>query len=263
MVIILSLFVLFPPLLILFTIIRNGISAINIDFFLKLPKPPEEPGSGILNSIIGTLILILIASILAVPFGIIVGIFLTEIRNRFTEALKILVNVLQGNPSIVVGIIAYLWVVKPFNHFSAFSGGVALGLLMLPVIIKTTQETLNLIPFYLREAALSLGASYTRTILKVVLPAGFSGIISGILLGIMRIAGETAPLLFTAFGNPYLNINPLKPVDALPLVIFNYSMSPYEDWHRIAWGASLVLTIMVLGLNIIVRIVTRRWKTQF
>jgi len=258
-----SLLSIIPLFLILSQIIKNGITAINVSFFFNLPKPPGEAGGGILNSIVGTLLLILIAFILSVPIGVMIGIFLAEIKNKFTEILKILVNVLQGIPSIVVGIIAYIWIVKPLGGFSAFSGGVALALIMLPVIIKSTEETLKLIPFYLKEASYALGVNYIRTILKVVLPVAREGIVSGILIGISRIAGETAPLLFTSFGNPFLNLHPLKPVDALPLLIFNYAMSPYKDWHRIAWGASFVLVIMVVVLNIIAKMGNKRWKIQF
>ncbi len=264
LVVFFSLSTLFPLFFILFTIIKNGISVINLEFFTNLPKPAGEEGGGILNSIIGTFLLITIAFLISSPLGIVVGIFLAEVENRFTEALKILVNVLQGVPSIVIGIIGYLLVVKPLGGFSALSGGVALAFMMLPVVIKNTEETLRLVPFYLKEAAFSLGTNYTRTILKVVLPSAMSGVLSGIVLGISRIAGETAPLLFTAFGNPFLNINPLKPVDALPLLIFNYAMSPYEDWHRIAWGASFVLITMVFILNLIIKFIEgKRWKTQF
>ena len=259
-IIIFSFAVIIPLGLILFGIVKNGISAINWDLFTKLPTPPGEAGGGILNSIVGSLILILIAVLLSVPFGIMLGIFLSENKGRFADVLSILVNTLQGVPSIVIGIVAYLWVVKPLGGFSALSGGIALGIMMLPIVIKSTEETLKLIPFSLKESALGLGASYVRTMFKVVLPAGFSGILSGILLGIARIAGETAPLLFTAFGNPYLNLNIFKPVDSLPLVIFNYSMSPYDDWHRIAWGASFVLVLMVLGLNVIARL--KIWRNM-
>ncbi len=262
-VILFSIITLIPLFLILFIIVKNGVSAINIDFFTKLPKPPGEKGGGILNAIVGSIFLVIIASILAIPFGVTVGIFLSEVKNKFTETLKVLVDVLQGVPSIVIGIVAYIWIVKPLKSFSALSGGVALGLMMLPIIIKSTQEALYLIPFSLREASFALGTNYTKTILKVILPAGLSGIASGILLGIMRIIGETAPLLFTAFGNSFLNLNPAKPVDALPLVIFNYAMSPYPEWHKIAWGAAFILILLIFILNIIVRKVIKRWKVQF
>jgi len=254
---------LLPLILILFTIVKNGIGVVNLKFLISLPKPPGEAGGGILNSIVGTLMLITIASVISVPFGILVGIFLAEVRNGFTELLRLLVNVLQGIPSIVIGIVAYFLVVKPLGGFSALSGGVALGLMMLPMVIKNTEESLRLVPFYLKEASFSLGVNYTRTIWKVVLPSGMGGVLSGILVGLLRITGETAPLLLTAFGNPFLNLNPLKPVDALPLLIFNYAMSPYQDWHRIAWGASFVLIIIVFVLTLIARGINQIWKTRF
>ena len=173
------------------------------------------------------------------------------------------VEVLQGIPSIVIGIIAYIWVVKPMGTFSALSGGAALAIMMLPVIVRSTEETLNLIPDTLREASLSLGVPYYSTVLKVVLPAGISGILTGILLSVARIAGETAPLLFTAFGSPFMNYNLLKPINSLPLLIFNYATSPYPEWHSLAWGASLVLVTFVLAANIISKMFSRKWKIQF
>jgi phosphate transport system permease protein len=163
----------------------------------------------------------------------------------------------------VIGIIAYIWLVVSMGSFSALSGGVALGLMMLPVIITATEQTLKLIPGNLKEASLALGVSYPRTILKVILPAGLSGIVTGILLSIARVAGETAPLLFTAFGNPFMNLNVLKPINSLPLMIFNYATSPYPEWHTLAWGASFVLIVLVLGLNLFTKVVTKRWKVQF
>jgi phosphate transport system permease protein len=172
-------------------------------------------------------------------------------------------EILQGVPSIVLGIIAYSWVVINMGTFSALSGGVALAIMMLPVIVRSTEETLNLIPDHLREASLALGVSYSRTILKVILPAGLTGIVTGVLLGIARIAGETAPLLFTAFGSPFMNLNIFKPVDSLPLLIFNYATSPYPEWHTMAWGASFVLVMFVLGINFIAKVIVRRWKVQF
>ncbi len=252
-----------PLFFILFQIVRNGISSISINFILKLPKGPGESGGGILNSIIGTFIIITIAIIISVPIGISAGIYLNEYKNRFAELLKVIVNVLQGLPSILIGIIAYLWVVKPMRGFSALSGGIALALMMLPMVIKSTEETLKLIPHSLKEASYALGVSYKDTILKVILPSGFSGIASGIFIGIARITGETAPLLFSAFGNPFVNLNPFKPVDAIPLLIFNYAMSPYESWHKIAWGASFLLVAGVLILNIIIKMAGEKWKVKF
>ena len=169
---------------------------------------------------------------------------------------------LQGVPSIVIGIVVYFWVVKPMGTFSAFSGSIALAIMMLPIMIRSTEETLKMIPDTLKEAGLALGLPYHKVILRIILPCGMSGILSGILLSIARIAGETAPLLFTAFGNPYLNTNMSKPMQSLPLLIFNYATSPYDEWHDLAWGAALILLSTVLLLNIITKLTTRRWKVQ-
>jgi phosphate transport system permease protein len=248
-----------PFLLVLYFIVKNGISVINWEFITHLPTPVGEPGGGILNALVGTVILIFIALILSVPFGVLVGIFLAEKSgSKISFFVRMMSEILQGVPSIVVGIIAYLWVVKPMGHFSALSGGVALGIMMLPVIIKSTEEILKLIPVEIKEASLALGVPYYKTILRVMLPAGLSGILSGILAGIARIAGETAPLLFTAFGNPFLNFNILKPISAMPLLIFNYAISPYEDWWAKAWGASCILVFFVLTLNVITRLISGR-----
>jgi len=253
-----------PLFFILFFITSKGISVINWDFLTQLPKPVGEWGGGISNALIGTFLLVIIASIFSIPIGILTGIFLSEYRNgQLAYLTRLCTEILQGIPSIVIGIIAYIWLVIPLGSFSALSGGTALGLMMLPVIIMATEETLKLIPDSLREASLALGVSYPRTVLKVILPAGFSGIITGILLGTARIAGETAPLLFTAFGSPYMNYNILKPINSLPLVIFNYASSPYPEWHKLAWGASLVLIILTLILNLFTKLVTKKWKIQF
>jgi phosphate transport system permease protein len=253
-----------PMFLILFMITRNGISVINWEFLTTLPKPVGEMGGGIANGMVGTLWLIALSFCLSVPFGVLAGIFLSEYReSRLARWTRTAVEVLQGVPSIVIGIIAYVWVVKPMGSFSAFSGGVALAIMMLPVIVMATEETLKLVPESLREASLALGVSYPRTVLKVILPAGLSGILSGILLGIARVTGETAPLLFTAFGSPFMSSNLLKPIASLPLEIFNYATSPYPAWHTLAWGASFVLIAFVLGLNLTTKLVTKRWKVQF
>ena len=249
---------------ILFFIVSKGISVVDWTFLTHLPKPVGETGGGISNAIIGTLMLIVISTIFSMPVGVFAGIFLCEYRKgRFAYFVRLAAEILQGIPSIVIGIIAYLWVVMTMGSFSALSGGVALALMMLPVIITTTEETLKLIPDSLREASLALGVSYPRTILKVVLPAGLIGILTGILLSVARVAGETAPLLFSAFGNPFMNFNILKPVNTLPLMIFNYATSSYPEWHRFAWGASFVLVVFVLGLNLFTKVVTRKWKVQF
>ncbi len=249
----------FPFLLVLYFIMKNGISVINWEFLTSLPKPVGEPGGGILNAIIGTAILVTIALILSVPFGILAGIYLAErSETKIAFISRLVSEILQGVPSIVIGIIAYLWVVKPIGYFSALSGGVALGIIMLPLVIKSTEEILKLIPHELKEASLALGVPYYKTILKVMIPAGLSGILTGVLTGIARIAGETAPLLFTAFGNPFLSFNILKPISALPLLIFTYAISPYENWWAKAWGASCILVFFVLSLNIITRLISTR-----
>lgn len=253
-----------PLLFILIYIIQNGIATINWQFLVSLPRPVGEVGGGISNALVGSGILILLSFILSVPLGIFAGIYLSEHREgKLSYLTRVCVEILQGVPSIVIGIIAYLWIVMPMERFSALSGGVALGIMMIPVVVRTTEETLNLIPYTIREASLALGVPYHRTILKVILPAGASGIITGVLLSVARIAGETAPLLFTAFGSPFMNFNIFKPINALPLLIFNYATSPYPEWHSVAWGASFVLIIFVLALNLISKLVAKRWKVQF
>lgn len=259
-----SLLSLTPLFLILFYIFRKGIGIINWKFITHLPKPVGVEGGGISNAIVGTIMLIIIASVISIPVGVWAGIYLSENRRSWlSEAARVAVDILQATPSIVIGIIAYLWFVKPRGSFSALSGGIALGIMMLPIVVRSTEEVLKLIPPYIKEASLALGVPYHRTIIKVILPAGIPGIVSGILLGISRIAGETAPLLFTAFGNQFMNWNILKPVNALPLLIFNYAMSPYDEWKRLAWGASVILILLVLTGNIISRMVAKKWKVQF
>jgi phosphate transport system permease protein len=264
MVIVLSLLSIIPLLLILFFIIKNGLTAINWEFFVEIPKPVGEKGGGVANAIAGSFFLVLIAGLPSVPFGVAAGIYLSEHKTgRLAYLGRLASEILQGTPSIVIGIIAYLWVVVPMGGFTTLSGGIALGMMMLPVIIRATEETLKLIPDSLKEASLALGVPYYRTILKVILPASVTGITTGVLIGVARVAGETAPLLFTAFGNAFMNWNILKPMNALPLLIYNYATSPYPEWHRVAWGASCVLVGFVLTLNLSARIVVRKWKVQF
>jgi phosphate transport system permease protein len=263
-VIVFSFLMILPMFFILFFVVKNGISVIDWTFLAHLPKPMGEPGGGISNAIVGTVMLILISSLVSVPLGIFTGIYLSEYyKERFPYYSRLSLEILQGIPSIVIGIIAYVWIVVPVGSFSALSGGIALGIMMLPVIVMSTEETLKLIPGSLKEASLALGVPYPRTIFKVVLPAGLSGIVTGVLLGIARIAGETAPLLFTAFGSPFMNLSIFKPVNSLPLLVFNYATSPYPEWHSLAWGACLVLIVFVLALNVIAKTVTEKWKVQF
>jgi phosphate transport system permease protein len=263
-IILLSFACILPMFFIIFFITSKGISVINWEFLTQLPKPVGEAGGGIFNALIGTFMLIAVSTLLSVPLGVLAGIFLSEYRKgRLVYLVRLSIETLQGIPSIVFGIIAYVWIVVLVGSFSALSGGVALAMMMLPVIITATEETLKLIPDSLREASLALGVSYPRTILKVVLLSGLSGILTGILLSVGRVAGETAPLLFTAFGSPFMDFNILKPVNSLPLMIFNYAKSPYPEWHRLAWGASFVLIVFVLGINLFTKLVARRWKVQF
>ena len=260
----LACFAMLPLLLILYYITRNGIAVINWEFLTQLPRPIGEAGGGVFNAVIGTGMLIVLSSILSIPFGITAGIYLSEkSEGKIANIVRLCVVVLQGTPSIVIGIVAYIWVVAPFQSFSAISGGVALSIMMLPVIIKSTEETLKLMPYHLKEASLALGVPYYKTILKVILPTGLSGILTGILLSVARITGETAPLLFTAFGNQFMNWNLFKPIDSLPYRIFYYAMSPYPEWHTFAWGASFILVVVVLGFNLIARGVAVKWKVQF
>lgn len=253
-----------PLLLILFYIFRQGISAISWDFLTNLPSPVGESGGGVANALVGSILILLVSCIVAIPVGIIIGIYLSEeTKSKLAYYCRLAVDVLQGIPSIVIGIIIYEWVVRPMGGFSAFSGSMALALMMLPSIIKSTEETLKLLPESLKEASLALGVPYYKAILKVVVPTGISGIITGVILSISRVIGETAPLLFTAFGSPFMNTDIFKPMSSLPLIIFNYATSPYSDWHQLAWGASMLLILMVLFLNIIAKIVQRKWKVQF
>ena len=252
-----------PLLFIILYIFQKGISVINWTFLTHVPKPVGEIGGGIANALLGSILIVFFASVFAIPIGVFCGIYLSENKNtKLAYWSRLCIDVLQGVPSIVIGIVVYFWIVKSVGTFSAISGSVALAIMMLPIIIRSTEETLNLLPLSLKEAAIALAMPYHRVILKVILPCGISGILSGIILSVARIAGETAPLLFTAFGNPYINTNMRKPMQSLPLLIFNYATSPYDDWHDLAWGAALILLFTVLLLNIITKITTKRWNVQ-
>ncbi|RAP38994.1 phosphate ABC transporter permease PtsA [Candidatus Marinamargulisbacteria bacterium SCGC AAA071-K20] len=256
---VLSCILLMPLLFILYYIFINGITAFSFDFFLELPKPVGEAGGGISNAIVGTLLLIAVASTISIPFGVLIGLYLSENKTgKLPDITRLCIDTLQGIPSIVMGIIAYTWIVIPLGSFSLFSGAFALSLMMIPLISKSTEETLNLIPDALKEAAYALGAPYHTTLLRVIIPSGKSGLCSGILLGVARVSGETAPLLFTAFGNPFMSVDLFKSVNSLPLLIFNYATSPYQDWQNLAWGASLLLVLFVLSLSLIAKVVSKR-----
>ena len=263
LIIFLAFLVTLPLLAIILYIFKEGITKINWTFLTKMPKPVGEIGGGIANALIGSVLIVFFASVIAIPISILCGIYLSENKtSKLAYWSRLSVDVLQGVPSIVVGIVVYFWVVKPLGTFSALSGSVALAIMMLPIMIRSTEETLKMVPFSLKEAGYALGLPYHKVILKVILPCGISGILSGVMLSIARVAGETAPLLFTAFGNPFLTTNMSKPMQSLPLLIFNYATSPYDDWHDLAWGAALILLFTVLLLNIITKLITKRWNVQ-
>jgi phosphate transport system permease protein len=247
-----------PLALILFYVLRQGIGAINIAFFTEMPKPVGEVGGGMANAIVGTLILIGIAALFAVPIGCVCGIHLAEYPDtKFSSVVRFAADVMNGVPSIVVGIFAYGLVVLPVKRFSAIAGGIALGLLMLPIVVRTTEELLRLVPAGLREGALALGATRGRAVFTVIVPAALPGILTGILVAIARVAGETAPLLFTSFNNRFWSTNLGQPIASLTVQIFSYAISPYEDWHRQAWAGAFLLVAMILTLSILARLSVR------
>jgi phosphate transport system permease protein len=250
---------LLPLTLILFYVIREGFGALNLAFFTQMPKPVGEVGGGMANAIVGTLILIGIAALFAVPIGCICGIHLAEYpRNRFSSVVRFAADVLNGVPSIVVGIFAYGIAVLPVKRFSAIAGGIALGLLMLPIVVRTTEELLRLVPPSLREGALALGATRSRAVFTVIVPAALPGILTGILVALARVAGETAPLLFTAFNNRFFSLSLTQPIASLTVQVYTYANSPYEDWHRQAWAGAFLLVMIILVLSIIARLTVRR-----
>jgi len=244
---------------ILFFVVTRGIGALNWDFFTQLPKPVGEAGGGMANAIVGTLMLSGLGAIFAIPVGIVSGVYMSEYAGtRFAAATRFAADTLNGVPSIVIGVFVYGIVVLQMRQFSMLAGGVALGVMMIPIIARTTEELLRLVPQTLREGALALGATRARATFSVVLPAALPGIITGVILALARIAGETAPLLFTSFNNRFWNTNPLQPTASLTVQIFTYASSPYEDWHRQAWAGALVLVSIVLTCSILARWATRR-----
>jgi phosphate transport system permease protein len=247
-----------PLVLILIHLIAKGASSLSMDFFTHMPKPVGEQGGGMANAIVGTLLLIGIASLIGLPVGIGAGLYLAEKRTTtLAYTVRFLSDVLNGLPSIVIGIFAWEFLVKPVGHFSALAGGVALGSMMIPLVTRTTEEMLLTVPTSLREAALALGYPKWRTSISVVLRTALAGIATGALVAVARIAGETAPLLFTAFGNQFWSTSVREPIAALPLQIFTYAISAYDEWHRLAWAGALVLITLVLLISIAARMVTR------
>ena len=253
-----ALIALVPLISVLYYVTVRGIGGINLEFFTKLPKPVGERGGGMGNALVGTLKLVFLACVFGIPPGVLAGIYLAEFgESRFGRLVRFSADVMSGVPSITVGIFVYSLVVLRAKHFSAFAGGVALGVLMLPTVTRTTEELLKLVPESLREAALGLGVPKWRATLRVMLRTAAPGIATGVMLAVARVAGETAPLLFTAFSNPFWSSGLNEPTASLPMNIYNYAVSPYEEWHRQAWAAALVLLILVLLLNISARLLVR------
>ena len=241
----------------------GGVRGLSLGFLINSPKPIGEPDSGIANAIVGSVILITLGSLIGMPVGILGGIYLSEFgSNKVGLVLRFLIDTLTGTPSIIIGVFVWTVMVHPMGHFSALSGGVALGIMMMPIVARTTEEMIRLVPHSLREAGLALGAPRWRVTLGVVLRTAASGVATGAMLAIARIAGETAPLLFTALGLNYLSTNLFQPMASLTFQIYYYAQSPYEEWHDMAWAATLVLVTMILVLNIVVKILTRNRHQQ-
>ncbi len=247
-----------PLIFILFHLVKEGASAIDLAFFTHMPRPIGEAGGGMANAIAGTLVLVATATLIGLPLGIGAGMYLNEHRGeRFASTVRFLSDILNGLPSIVMGIFAWQVLVRPIGRFTALSGGIALGVMMIPLVTRTTEEMIRLVPSSLREAALALGYARWRTSLAIVLRTAMPGIVTGALVAVARIAGETAPLIFTAFGNQFWSLSLDQPMAALPLQIFSYATSPFEEWHRLAWAGALVLLLLVLVISLVARFVTR------
>jgi phosphate transport system permease protein len=248
-----------PLAMILFFVISRGVDALNLEFFTQVPRPVGEPGGGMLNAFVGTLILTGLASAMAIPIGVISGIYMSEYAGtRLATTVRFAADTLNGVPSIVIGIFAYAVAVLPFRQFSAVAGGVALGIMMIPIIARTTEELLLLVPGAMREGALALGATRARAVFTVIVPAALPGIVTGIVLALARIAGETAPLLFTSFNNRFFSVDLTQPISSITVQVFTYAISPYEDWHRQAWAGALVLVTFMLCCSLMARLLTAR-----
>ena len=255
--------VLVPLAFIFGYLVVKGIGSINLAFLTHTPAPVGEPGGGMANAIVGSGLILAIASLIGVPLGIGAAIYLSEYSHgKLAWLMRFTADVLNGVPSIVIGIVAYSLVVIKQKHFSALSGGIALGIMMVPTITRTTEEILLMVPQPVREAAMGLGISRWRSTLSITLRTAMSGVITGCMLAFARVAGETAPLLFTAFGNQFWNLNPNQPTAALPLQIFVYAISPFDEWHRQAWAGALILIVVIVGAVAAVRVATRRGVLQ-
>ena len=252
--------VIFLVLILGYTLI-NGITYFNLDFITQAAKPVGESGGGMRDEIFGTFILVGLASVIALPVGLLAGVFLAEFAGpKMASAIRFSADILAGVPSIIVGVFAYALLVRPMHSYSALSAGVALAIIMIPVVARTAEESLRLVPGSQREAALALGISRWRMILGVIIPGAMTGIITGVMLAVARVAGETAPLIFTALGSAFGVQGLTEPIGALPLQIYRYALSPYSDWQKQAWAAAFLLVILVLGINIVVRLVSNRRK---
>jgi phosphate transport system permease protein len=243
-------------------VVLQGASALNWSFFTHLPAPVGEPGGGMANALVGTLILIALAACVGVPVGILGGLFLAEIGSPMSWWIRFTADVLNGVPSIVIGVFTYALIVLPMKRFSALAGGFALGVMMIPLVMRTTEEMVRLVPSALREASLALGIPWWITTLRVTLRTAIAGVITGVMLAVARIAGETAPLLFTAFNNQYWQTRLDQPIASLTVQLYNYAIAPYDDWHRQAWAAALVLMTLTLLLNIVARVAGRQRYTM-
>lgn len=259
-----ALLVITPLVLVFYHLVSQGFSSLNWAFFTQLPKPVGEPGGGMGNAIVGTFVLLGQAALIGVPVGVLGGVYLSEYGgSKFNWWIRFAADILNGVPSITWGIVVYALLVLPMHGFSALAGGVVLGMMMIPLVMRTTEEVLQLVPGGYREAALALGIAKWKTTVQIVIRTALKGIITGVLLALARVAGETAPLLFTALGNQHWSHKLNEPISAMPLQIFNYAISPYDDWHRQAWAGALVLLLLVLSVNIGVRFLTRdRFRKQ-
>ena len=250
---------LLPLVMVLFFVIQQGIGSLNLAFVTNMPRPVGEAGGGMANAIVGTLMLTGIASLMAIPVGVMSGIYMSEYAGTWLAiAVRFAADTLNGVPSIVIGVFAYGIAVLPFKQFSALAGGFALGIMMIPIIARTTEELLLLVPNALREGALALGATRARAVFTVIVPAALPGIITGVVLALARIAGETAPLLFTSFNNRFFSRSLTEPISSLTVQIYTYAISPYDDWHRQAWAGALVLVAFVLTCSLLARMATAR-----
>lgn len=258
-----ALLVLLPLFMIVQYVFFQGIHSLNFDFFTQLPKPVGEMGGGMKHAILGTICLVFLGAAIAVPIGITCGVYLSEFsKTKLSKSLKLTVELMSGIPSIVIGIFAYLVVVVPMKSFSALAGGFSLSIIMLPIIIKTSEEVLKLVPKHIREAGLALGLPRWKVIFYIVLKGSASNLLTGVILSISRAAGETAPLLFTAFGNMYLNFHINQPMASLPVQIYTYAISPFKEWQRQAWGGAFVLVLLILSMNLFARYVLIKIKDK-